>query len=677
MLIPSPDHVFAWPVGPQRRRSLSFCLLSSLHRPKKRKSSNRTCACFYPNWIRSPWRPLRLARSPAVATPGPGPTPAENPDSFAQLQTKQVGALILITEKPLTLSNLKPRGSRLLAEDPNFSLARNQFASESFFLYVDFKALEKEAREQRQRWEEEEKRLQEHAAANPTPEPTPDTEEELTVSPQDDFQISSAPRSPELIPQTATADSAKQSTTQRELSESINSFMVPLSMALFGGRAKWPEAVGAALAFEGDSYVLRALVLNTADNRPLPLPFVPQIASGPALTPNSPNIMPGDVDLFVALSLDHAQIYDGMIKAFREQTAFYQTAGASIKMPSSPFLAFEGKTGINVKDELLPLLGNEMALAIPKPASSSKSPASEAVTGDTEANEDRRSVRSPELMPIIAISIKDKDAVKQLIPRIFESLGLKGANMLAHTEKREDTEIVSYANLFSYAFIGNFLLVTPDAALTRRAVDSYLSGETLSANGRFKNATRWQSSQVQGQVYVGSDFVDNYVFAGKQKPQNVSLQSNQPIEPLTYSLANEGLGPLHEARIPRSLLTMVVAGISSQADESPIFTNESVAKNVLRTLVSAQATFKETKGNGHYGSMDELVAAGLITKDLFERYGYKIEVSVLSNKFEATASPLEYGKTGRRSFYVDESGVLRGGDHAGGPATLSDSPINE
>jgi hypothetical protein len=60
-----------------------------------------------------------------------------------------------------------------------------------------------------------------------------------------------------------------------------------------------------------------------------------------------------------------------------------------------------------------------------------------------------------------------------------------------------------------------------------------------------------------------------------------------------------------------------------------------------------------------------------------EKYGYKIDLSVLSNKFEVIATPVEYGKTGRRSFYIDESAILRGGDHAGGAATLSDKPIVE
>jgi hypothetical protein len=70
-----------------------------------------------------------------------------------------------------------------------------------------------------------------------------------------------------------------------------------------------------------------------------------------------------------------------------------------------------------------------------------------------------------------------------------------------------------------------------------------------------------------------------------------------------------------------------------------------------------------------------LITEKLIPRDVVENHGYKIEVMVSGNKFEITAVPIEYGKTGRTSFFVDESKVVRGGDHGGGPATISDKPV--
>jgi hypothetical protein len=65
----------------------------------------------------------------------------------------------------------------------------------------------------------------------------------------------------------------------------------------------------------------------------------------------------------------------------------------------------------------------------------------------------------------------------------------------------------------------------------------------------------------------------------------------------------------------------------------------------------------------------------MVQKELLDNVGYKIEVTVSGDKFEATAVPLEYNKTGRLSYFVDQSAIVRGGDHAGGPAKVGDRPV--
>ena len=40
--------------------------------------------------------------------------------------------------------------------------------------------------------------------------------------------------------------------------------------------------------------------------------------------------------------------------------------------------------------------------------------------------------------------------------------------------------------------------------------------------------------------------------------------------------------------------------------------------------------------------------------------------------FVLAATPIEYGKGGRRSFYLDSNGTLRGGDKHGAVATAAD-----
>ncbi|MGH9905930.1 MAG: hypothetical protein ACRD8U_10170, partial [Pyrinomonadaceae bacterium] len=44
--------------------------------------------------------------------------------------------------------------------------------------------------------------------------------------------------------------------------------------------------------------------------------------------------------------------------------------------------------------------------------------------------------------------------------------------------------------------------------------------------------------------------------------------------------------------------------------------------------------------------------------------------------FEILATPVSYPNSGRRSFYLDESGVVRAADARGGEATRFDEPMD-
>jgi hypothetical protein len=271
--------------------------------------------------------------------------------------------------------------------------------------------------------------------------------------------------------------------------------------------------------------------------------------------------------------------------------------------------------------------------------------------------------------------------VRQLIPKIIESLGMKGAKLLAQTEKRDDTEIVSYAGAFSYAFVGNFLVLSYDPVATRQVVDSFLNHETLSSNSHFRNTVRWQPRQLLGQVYVAPDLVERYFpmaiagAQGQEELRNFLYRLSPVVDPVSYSLTNDGLGPMHEVHVPRNMVMLMVAGMAKDAGEPSAVANESIAKGVLRTVVTAEETFKSTQDDGRYGSLEELTAAGLLDKSWLQSNGYRLELTASGAGFEAMAIPTEYGKTGFMSFFIDDSGVLRGGDHAGGNATSADKPI--
>ena len=106
--------------------------------------------------------------------------------------------------------------------------------------------------------------------------------------------------------------------------------------------------------------------------------------------------------------------------------------------------------------------------------------------------------------------------------------------------------------------------------------------------------------------------------------------------------------------------------------EARISAHHSDVQDMMTRISLAQVVYSQGH-NGLYGNTAELIAAGLIPKDLegVESTGYRFQVvrPVEAKSWYATAEPAEYGRTGRLSFYLDASGV-RSGDAGGKPLVV-------
>jgi hypothetical protein len=108
------------------------------------------------------------------------------------------------------------------------------------------------------------------------------------------------------------------------------------------------------------------------------------------------------------------------------------------------------------------------------------------------------------------------------------------------------------------------------------------------------------------------------------------------------------------------------------AKDAPVLIGETSASYALQRIFDAQLSYKSEKKKERFGTLEELIAEELLEKEFLEHMEYRVELKVTSDKFEATATPKSYGKTGRRSFFIDETGVLRAADHKGQAATAAD-----
>jgi Domain of unknown function (DUF4878) len=106
--------------------------------------------------------------------------------------------------------------------------------------------------------------------------------------------------------------------------------------------------------------------------------------------------------------------------------------------------------------------------------------------------------------------------------------------------------------------------------------------------------------------------------------------------------------------------------------EARITAHHNDVQDMMTRITLAQVLYSQSH-KGQFGTMAELIAGGMIPKDIegVESTGYRFQIirSPDGKSWYATAEPVQYGRTGRLSFYLDASGV-RSGDTGGKPLTL-------
>ncbi|HYX29962.1 MAG TPA: hypothetical protein VE863_15580 [Pyrinomonadaceae bacterium] len=643
------------------------------------------------------------------ARPSPGRNGAPKVEERLPFVITHASNLVCISDKPFKFSKLRPKDSRALFRDQNFRTARDQFSTEPIFLFFNV-ALEDKSKPsptpvtiQVEEATQETKTSaneteQKEPTSTATPGASPETGNEFKVS---EMQTERGVLGPLPSP-SPTPTPTKEEQAQRIASNQIGSMLDAIGY----GEPNWPEAIGLAIALEGNEYILRAVMIDKPDAKKTPIPFVPQLIGGPAFTAEAASVLPDDTDILISASIDLTKTYEGMRQAAEAkakaeaESRVAQSRGANVDkvsdelsmraadLSNNAFSEFEKKAGLKIKDELLPAFGHEIAFAGSMKALNAMGMSvmgmpSMPTPPESGADKTGQPKKPESVMPVLLIEVKDREAARKLMPKIMNGLGIGEANLIAQVEKNGDTETVNYAGIFAYAFVGDFLVVS-DAAGVKNVVDAFVNHSTLSSNTVFRNARRWQSARTTGQIYVSPAMMEAaQADIRKRAPtmdadlRDFLLRLNPNAEAITYALSDDGMGTRHELHLPKDYILMTVASISSATKNPPPETNEGIAVAMMSTLAQIENQYKTGPGNGSYASMKQLTDLKMFPQEVWDKYGYNCEVTVNGDQFEAVATPKEYGKTGKRSFFVDKTGVVRGDDHGGAPATVADKPVQQ
>ena len=680
--------------------------------------SPEAAAAFEPKFRRLLGEQVRQVRQAVETQPAP-PAAAAKPTregerkagakpAAADFGLRRAGRWLIAAEAPFTLKRLRgEEGEPRLADSTRFQTVRSRFANDSLFVYVDTDVAQQGWALQMQR-----------AAEAQSPDPTQTTAVTvgvgtggLRVETGDDAPPSTVP--PETTPETAgtpegpTPEAGGDDVTPEgaeivakgEGGEAEKDAPPPppptkeeLAVRglggvlgnLWGGVPRIPGAVAFGASLDRGALALRLAVENTPDGTIALIPFMPNLVSGPPITAEAAAVAPADAELFVSGSLDWTHVYNStlgaaalspaaLVGAFGDDGARPEGKEEKALTADEAIAAAEKVFGFKFKEELLPSLGNEVAVSMPLDASYFG-------MGRPRPAGEEKEERDAEPGLLFIVSMNDPAKMRAVLPRVLAALGFVSLAELSRPPERRAGYEIRPAGSVSYAFINNFLVVGELTAV-RHCVDSFESRRTLAASNAYRDTTAWQSKQKLVQIFVSDALVKSAVEDTRKRSGGstdaavralLAQLETAEFAPASYEATNEGDVVLHEVRLPLSLVRSYALAAAVSAKDAPVIVNETMAFYALNRIAAAQSTYKDDRKKGRYGTLEELLAEKLLENGFLENMEYKIELSAAADKFEVSATPKTYGKSGRRSFFLDETGKVRAADHKGRPATAAD-----
>lgn len=138
-------------------------------------------------------------------------------------------------------------------------------------------------------------------------------------------------------------------------------------------------------------------------------------------------------------------------------------------------------------------------------------------------------------------------------------------------------------------------------------------------------------------------------------------------------------------------IILIIAAISlPNYMHSKMLANEAATVQNIRNITTAEVIYSTTYGIGYTGTLVNLGGTGIPTSasavlidDILAqgtKSGFNVTYAPLNadtsgryTGFTVNAAPVDFGHTGQRYFYTDQTGVIR--QAFTGPATVTDRPI--
>ncbi|NQT88222.1 hypothetical protein HQ560_15750, partial [bacterium] len=170
--------------------------------------------------------------------------------------------------------------------------------------------------------------------------------------------------------------------------------------------------------------------------------------------------------------------------------------------------------GVNVDEGLIATLGGEIFLA-----------------GNPKYKEPGGLDTWASAMPIVGVRVADRGKLETTIHQVMGAQAMFGQGVERKAATHRGVEVSTLAapgkaDGWAYAFVGDYLIVAPEADLVKQCVDAHASGETLATDGRYQMLHRCLPKQTLLVTYTD---MEELALAGMGSAPEVVKKQLRPI----------------------------------------------------------------------------------------------------------------------------------------------------
>lgn len=406
--------------------------------------------------------------------------------------------------------------------------------------------------------------------------------------------------------------------------------------------------------------------------------LITAVADPPAIEFRAAWRLPADTDRLTVFSLDATRIYDLLDQAFGP----IPPTSPGARTFATEVADIEQTIGVSLRGELLPALGTEFAF----------SGTLETMFGGTPPSAEG----APRPITVVTFDVRNPEVARKIASKI---LTLKPDMPAIEPIEYKGAELWDVPGDTAFALGKDFGIIGSGQDI-RRCLDAQAAGTVLAKTPEYAaQAGTWAGDTLYGTFESAAAHEAAERMEAKRResmrqavgdnPETLEMMNVWSAIPTMFPSAvfRDGSGVHWEASVPVAPLAGVASYVFKQVlrDAGPTREPENDPNDqmlsVLYTIASAEANFRSEKDR--FATVEELISEGRLTQSAIEddvkRAGYRIQVTPEGTgtgaRFTVSATPIEYGKPGKLSFFIDESFIIRAADREGAPASASDAPF--